>query len=287
YSRAAKSITLTPEVKKIVGVDDDVLTPTDLIRALLKAPLDLLYNGGIGTYVKATTQTHMNVGDRDNDSIRVNGGELRCKVVAEGGNLGLTQLGRIEYALSGGKINTDAIDNSAGVDCSDHEVNIKILLNSAVAEGLITPEQRNELLAEMTDEAGLLVLRDNYFQTQSLSLREGMPLDAKTRFIKHLEKAGKLHPKIEFLPSDEELAARRAAKVGLTSPERAVLLAYSKIMLYDELLASSVPNDAYVSAALVRYFPTPLQERYLEQMKRHPLKHEIVATHVTNEMINR
>ena len=287
YSRAAKSITLTPEVKKIVGVDDDSLTPTDLIRALLKAPVDLLYNGGIGTYVKATNQTHMNVGDRANDAIRVNGGELRCKVVAEGGNLGLTQLGRIEYALAGGKINTDAIDNSAGVDCSDHEVNIKILLNSVVAEGLITAERRNELLAEMTDEVGVLVLRDNYFQTQSLSVREGMPLDAQTRFIKHLEKAGKLHPKIEFLPSDEELASRRAAKVGLTSPERAVLLAYSKIMLYDQLLASKVPNDPYISTVLVRYFPAPLRERYREQMERHPLKHEIIATHVTNEMINR
>ena len=146
------------------------LTPTDLIRALLKAPVDLLYNGGIGTYVKATNQTHLDVGDRANDAIRVNGGELRCKVVAEGGNLGLTQLGRIEYALSGGKINTDAIDNSAGVDCSDHEVNIKILLNSVVAEGRISGEQRNELLAEMTDEVGVLVLRDNYFQTQSLSV---------------------------------------------------------------------------------------------------------------------
>jgi glutamate dehydrogenase len=287
YSRSAKSITLTPEVKKIVGIDDDSLTPTDLIRALLKAPVDLLYNGGIGTYVKATNQTHMDVGDRANDSIRVNGGELRCKVVAEGGNLGLTQLGRIEYALAGGKINTDAIDNSAGVDCSDHEVNIKILLNSVVAEGLIRAEQRNQLLAEMTDEVGVLVLRDNYFQTQSLSVREGMPLDAQTRFIKHLEKAGKLHPKIEFLPSDEELASRKAAKIGLTSPERAVLLAYSKIMLYDQLLASNVPNDPYISTALVRYFPAPLRERYREQMERHPLKHEIIATHVTNEMINR
>jgi glutamate dehydrogenase len=287
YSRSAKSITLTPEVKKIVGIDDDSLTPTDLIRALLKAPVDLLYNGGIGTYVKATNQTHMDVGDRANDSIRVNGGELRCKVVAEGGNLGLTQLGRVEYALAGGKINTDAIDNSAGVDCSDHEVNIKILLNSVVAEGLIRAEQRNQLLAEMTDEVGVLVLRDNYFQTQSLSVREGMPLDAQTRFIKHLEKAGKLHPKIEFLPSDEELASRKAAKIGLTSPERAVLLAYSKIMLYDQLLASNVPNDPYISTALVRYFPAPLRERYREQMERHPLKHEIIATHVTNEMINR
>src|SRR5271157_3450516 len=287
YSRSAKSVTLNPEVNDLLGVDADTLTPTDLIRALLKAPVDLLYNGGIGSYVKATHQTHIDVGDRANDAIRVNGRELRCKVVAEGGNLGLTQLGRIEYALNGGKINTDAIDNSAGVDCSDHEVNIKILLNSVVAEERMSGEQRNQLLAEMTDEVGALVLRDNYFQTQSLSVRERMPLDPQTRFIKYLEKAGKLNRQLEFLPSDEELASRKAAKTGLTSPERAVLLAYSKITLYDELLASRVPNDPYISSALVRYFPAPLRERYREQMERHPLKHEIIATHITNEMINR
>ena len=287
YPRSAKSVTLTPEVKKGLGVDADSLTPTDLIRTLLKAPADLLYNGGIGTYVKATHQTHAEVGDRANDAIRVNGKELCCKVVVEGGNLGFTQLGRIEYALSGGKINTDAIDNSAGVDCSDHEVNIKVLINSVVAEGRMNKEQRNQLLAEMTNEVGALVLRDNYFQTQSLSVRKSMPLDAQTRFIKYLEKAGRLNREIEFLPSDEELASRKAAKTGLTSPERAVLLAYSKITLYDELLASKVPDDPYISTALVRYFPAPLREPYREHMERHPLKREIIATHVTNEMINR
>ena len=287
YPRSAKSVPLTLEAEKVLGVDDNSLTPTDLIRALLKAPVDLLYNGGIGTYVKATPQTHAEVGDRANDPIRVNGKQLRCKVVAEGGNLGFTQLGRVEYALNGGKINTDAIDNSAGVDCSDHEVNIKILLNSVVAEGRMSGEQRNNLLAEMTDEVGALVLRDNYLQTQSLSVRERMLLDAQTRFIKYLEKAGKLTRAIEFLPSDEELAARKAAKTGLTSPERAVLLAYSKIMLYDALLASKVPDDPYVSTALVRYFPAPLRERYRDQMERHPLKREIIATQVTNDMTNR
>ncbi len=287
YPRSAKSVPLSLEAKKVLGVDDNSLTPSDLIRALLKAPVDLLYNGGIGTYVKATPQTHAEVGDRANDAIRVNGRELRCKVVAEGGNLGFTQLGRAEYALNGGKINTDAIDNSAGVDCSDHEVNIKILLNSVVAEGRMSGEQRNNLLAEMTDEVGALVLRDNYLQTQSLSVRERMLLDAQTRFIKYLEKAGKLTRAIEFLPSDEELAARKASKIGLTSPERAVLLAYSKIMLYDALLASKVPDDPYVSTALVRYFPAPLRECYRDQMERHPLKREIIATQVTNDMINR
>lgn len=290
YPRSAKSVTLAPEVKKLLAVDANAITPTDLIRALLKAPVDLFYNGGIGTYVKATRQTHAEVGDRANDAIRVNSKELRCKVVAEGGNLGFTQLGRIEYALDGGKINSDAIDNSAGVDCSDHEVNIKILLNSAVAEGRMTVKERNKLLADMTGEVAALVLRDNYFQTQSLSVsgvRGGLLLDAQARFIKYLEKAGKLNREIEFLPSDEELAARRAAKQGLTSPERAVLLAYSKIMLYDELLNSDVPDDPYISTALERYFPVPLRERYRELMERHPLKREIIATHVTNSMINR
>jgi len=287
YARSAKSVSLTPEVKKILNIEADALTPADLIRALLLAPVDLLYNGGIGTYVKAKHQTHVEVGDRANDAIRVNGAELRCRVVAEGGNLGLTQLGRIEYALNGGRINTDAIDNSAGVDCSDHEVNIKILLNSVATEGRMKPEQRNKLLAEMTDEVGALVLRDNYFQAQTLSVRKSVPLDTQMRFIKYLEKSGRLSRAIEFLPSDEELASRKAAKIGLTSPERSVLLAYSKITLYEELLASDVSDDPYISTALVHYFPAPLRELYRKQMERHPLKREIIVTHVTNEMINR
>jgi glutamate dehydrogenase len=287
HARSAKSVSLTPELKKVLNVEADALTPADLIRAVLMAPVDLLYNGGIGTYVKATHQTHADVGDRANDTIRVNGADLRCRVVAEGGNLGLTQLGRIEYALHGGRINTDAIDNSAGVDCSDHEVNIKILLNCVVTEGRMKPEERNKLLAEMTDEVGALVLRDNYFQAQTLSVRKSVPLDAQMRFIKYLEKAGRLSRAIEFLPSDEELASRKAAKMGLTSPERAVLLAYSKITLFDELLASDVSDDPYISIALVNYFPAPLRELYRKEMVRHPLKREIIVTHVTNEMINR
>jgi len=188
YSRCAKAVPLTPEVKKVLDVDVPSLTPADLIRTLLKAPVDLLYSGGVGTYVKATSETNVEVGDRANDAIRLNGKDLRCKVVAEGGNLGFTQLGRIEYALQGGKINTDAIDNSGGVNCSDHEVNIKILLDSVVAEGRLNFEQRNQLLAEMTDEVATLVLRDNYLQTQSLSIRESTQLDAQTRLIKYLEK---------------------------------------------------------------------------------------------------
>jgi glutamate dehydrogenase len=287
FSRCAKAVPLTPEVKKVLDVDVPSLTPADLIRTLLKAPVDLLYNGGVGTYVKATSETNVEVGDRANDVIRVNGKDLRCKVVAEGGNLGFTQLGRIEYALQGGKINTDAIDNSGGVNCSDHEVNIKILLDSLVAEGRLNFEQRNQLLAEMTDEVATLVLRDNYLQTQCLSIRESTLLDAQTRLIKYLEKIGKLDRTIEFLASDEELASRKTAKRGLTSPERAVLVAYSKITLYDGLLKSELPDDPYVSAALVRYFPTPIRERYCESMERHPLKREIIATQVTNDMIHR
>ncbi len=290
YPRSAKSIPLSPEVRNILGHAAAQLTPTELINAILKAPVDLLYNGGIGTYVKASSETNAEVGDRTNDAVRVDGRALRCKVVGEGGNLGFTQRGRIEYALTGGRINTDAIDNSAGVDTSDHEVNIKILLNAVVAGGELTEEQRNKLLAEMTDEVAALVLRDNYFQTQSLSVsgRLGVALlDAQARFIRSLERAGKLNRAIEFLPSDDEITERGAAKTGLTSPERAVLLAYSKIALYDELLASDIAEDPYISTALERYFPLPLRERYRDQIRRHALKREIVATHVANSMINR
>jgi glutamate dehydrogenase len=289
YSRSAKSIALTPQVKQVLDIQADALTPSELITAILKAPVDLLYNGGIGTYVKASTQTHADVGDRANDAIRVNGDELRCRVVAEGGNLGLTQLGRIEYALHGGKINTDAIDNSGGVDCSDHEVNIKILLNSVVAEGELTLKQRDQLLAEMTEEVAQLVLRDNYLQTQSLSVsgaRGATLLDAQQRFIRALERKGKLNRELEFLPSDEQIEERKAAKIGLTSPERAVLLAYSKLSLFDEL-ASALPEDAYFVGALERYFPIPLRTRYREYIARHPLRREMICTYVTNSMINR
>src|SRR5947208_2204878 len=290
HARSAKSIPITPEVKKALAVRTEVMTPTELVNAILKAPVDLLYNGGIGTYVKAKSETNAQVGDRANDALRVNSRELRCKVVAEGGNLGCTQLGRIEYALSGGRIYTDAIDNSAGVDTSDHEVNIKILLGLPIAEGELTEKQRNVLLAEMTDDVAALVLRDNRFQTQSLSVNGRIApqlLDAHQRFIEFLEKTGRLNRALEFLPSDEEIAERRAKGVGLTSPDRAVLLAYSKIWLYDELLASTLPDDAWVQTALARYFPKALRERYTSYMAHHPLKREFIATHVTNSMVNR
>src|SRR5436190_2818532 len=232
HPRSAKSIAITPEVKAALAISANALTPTELVNAILKAPVDLLWNGGIGTYVKSSSETHADAGDRTNDGVRVDAAELRCKAFAEGGNLGCTQLGRIEYALSGGRINTDAIDNSAGVDTSDHEVNIKILLGLPIAEGELTAKQRNALLAEMTDEVAALVLRDDYFQTQVLSVTKHIApalLDAQQRFVQFLEKTGRLNRALEFLPSDEEIAERRAKGVGLTSPERAALLAYSKI----------------------------------------------------------
>ena len=290
HARSAKSIAITPEVKAALGIGADQLTPTELVNAILKAPVDLIYNGGIGTYVKASDETHAQVGDRANDLLRVNGGELRCKVFGEGGNLGCTQRGRIEFALAGGRINTDAIDNSAGVDTSDHEVNIKILLGLPVAEGEMTEKQRNALLPEMTDEVAALVLRDNVFQTQVLSVTGRIApqmIDAQARFMQFLEKAGRLNRAIEYLPTDEQIAERRAEGLGLAAPERAVLLAYAKIWIYDELLASPLPDDPWVATALVRYFPQVLRERFAQWMPRHPLKREIIATHVTNSMLNR
>ncbi len=290
HPRSAKSIALTPEVRAVLGVDAASMTPTELVNAILKAPVDLIYNGGIGTYVKASDETHAQVGDRANDALRVDGRELRCKVFAEGGNLGCTQRGRIEFALAGGRINTDAIDNSAGVDTSDHEVNIKILVGLAVSEGELTEKQRNALLPEMTDDVAALVLRDNVFQTQVLSVTSHIApqlLDAQTRFMQFLEKAGRLNRAIEFLPDDAEVAERRAAGLGLTAPERAVLLAYSKMWLYDEVLASPLPDDPWVATALERYFPQQLRSRFAGYMARHPLKREIIATHVINSMLNR
>jgi glutamate dehydrogenase len=288
--RGAKSVTLAPEALAALGLESAELTPQELLKAILRAPVDLLYNGGIGTYVKAASQSNAQVGDRANDAIRVNGGELRCKVVAEGGNLGFTQLGRVEYALEGGRIYTDAIDNSAGVDCSDHEVNIKIMLSLVQSEGQLALEERNKLLAAMTEDVAGLVLADNYYQTQSLSvsaIRGDKLLDAQAALIRALEKAGRLKRAVEYLPTDEEIVERRARKQGLTAPERAVLLAYSKMTLFDDLLASNLVDDAYVGATLEGYFPLELRNRYAAAMPRHPLRREIIATVLANGMINR
>ncbi len=290
FSRLEKSIPLSKEVRDWLGVEDKQLAPNDLIRLLLKAEADLLWNGGIGTYVKASPESNAEVGDAQNNWLRINGRELRCKVVGEGGNLGFTQLGRIEYAQAGGRLNTDFIDNSAGVDCSDHEVNIKILLNQVIRAGKLTEANRNKLLAEMTDEVSALVLRNNYLQTQTISMMEtltGARLGAKQHFISVLESEGILDRDLEKLPNDEELTRRRRAGLGMTRPELSVLLSYSKIMLYRQLLDSDVPEDPWLSKELQRYFPVPLQEKYSAYMDGHRLKREIIATQVTNSLVNR
>ncbi|EME70503.1 NAD-specific glutamate dehydrogenase [Paramagnetospirillum caucaseum] len=295
WPRTAKTIAISRQVKARFGIEADSLTPTELIRVLLKAPVDLLFFGGIGTYVKASSESNAEAGDRANDSLRINGAEIGAKVVGEGANLGFTQLGRIEYAMSGaggegGRIDTDAIDNSAGVDCSDHEVNIKILVNDLVAAGDLTPKQRDKLLAEMTEEVGALVLRDNYLQTQALTMLQAQGpelLDAEARFMRLLEKSGRLDRGIEFLPTDEALTDRAARKQGFTRPELAVLLAYGKIWLYDHILASELPDDPFMAIDLTNYFPTQLRDRFGHDIQRHRLRREIIATVVTNSIVNR
>jgi glutamate dehydrogenase len=290
YPRSAKSVKLSPEARAALGIEAEKLTPVELLRAILLAPVDLLYNGGIGTYVKATSETHAQVGDKASDAFRVNGNELRCKVVAEGGNLGATQLGRIEFAQKGGLIYTDAIDNSAGVDCSDHEVNIKILLGSVLESGDLTLKQRNDLLASMTDEVGLQVLNDNYYQSQALDAanhRQLYLLDGQQRLMQWLESTGRLNRAIEFLPTDEEITLRKARKQGLTAPEGAVVLAYAKMSVFDELVASNLPDDPYFSRALKAYFPKVLSEKFGDAIAAHPLKREIISTFTTNTVLNR
>jgi glutamate dehydrogenase len=292
FPRSAKSIALNTEIRTALGLEETVsaLSPAELMKAILKAPVDLLWNGGIGTYVKCSLESHDDVGDRANNALRVDGRELRCKVVGEGGNLGLTQLGRIEAAQHGVLLNTDFIDNSAGVDTSDHEVNIKILLNAQVQQKKLTLAARNRLLAEMTDEVESLVLNDNYRQNQAISLMERMSvarLGSKQHFIRTLESQGLLDRQLEFLPSDAELAERKARGQGLTRPELAVLLSYAKLVLYQQLLESHVPEDPYLSKELVRYFPAPLQKKYAKAAEQHRLKREIIASAVTNSMVNR
>ncbi|HTC80752.1 MAG TPA: NAD-glutamate dehydrogenase domain-containing protein, partial [Acidimicrobiia bacterium] len=263
FPRTAKSIPLSPEVRAVLGVDAEALRPADLVKAVLRAPVDLLWNGGIGTYVKASTETHGDVGDKANDTVRIDAPELRARVVGEGGNLGLTQRGRIEFALAGGRINTDAIDNSGGVDCSDHEVNIKILLDTVVADGEMTVLQRNRLLAEMTGEVAAMVLRDNYDQTGALATAaaQAAPMvDVHARYLRKLESEGGLDRAVEFLPSDEILAQRRSAGMGLTTPEFAVLLAYTKLDVVSHLLGSDACEDPWFERELTAYFPEPLRD---------------------------
>jgi glutamate dehydrogenase len=288
FPRSAKSIELTPEIKALLNIEEDAVDPAVLMKAILKAPAELLYLGGIGTYVKAPHETDAQVGDKANDAIRIDGGELRVKVVGEGANLGLTQAGRIAFAKSGGRINTDAIDNSAGVDSSDHEVNIKILTGAAIASGALKQEDRNALLASMTDEVGLKVLAHNYDQTLALTLQQAEgpgALDHQQQFMQWLASKGKLDRKVEGLPDDLKMAAMKASGGPLTRPELAVLTAYSKLELFDEIVASKAPDDAFFKQTLVRYFPGPLA-KFEADMQRHRLKREIISTILSNEIVN-
>ncbi|GIU67817.1 NAD-glutamate dehydrogenase [Candidatus Phycosocius spiralis] len=288
YSRSAKSIPLSPQLKSLTGLEGDQASPTDIMHALLKAPCDLLWFGGIGTYVKARSESHNDAGDKANDIIRVDGEELRCKVIGEGANLGLTQRGRIAAAHNGVRLNTDAIDNSAGVDSSDHEVNIKILLTGLVRSGTMTLEARDTLLAQMTDDVARHVLAHNYSQTLAISLQEAtarQDLDAHERFIEHLEASGRLARKVEFLPTTEEFRARRANQMGLTRPELSVLTAYGKLALFDDLIASDAPDDPWFEETLVQYFPEGCRQ-FKEAMANHRLRREIIATVLSNKMVD-
>jgi glutamate dehydrogenase len=290
FERSAKSVPISPEMKRAFDIDVDHLTPAELIRKLLTARVDLLWFGGIGTYVKAADETHAEAGDRANDALRVNGDEIRAKVIAEGANLAVTQRGRVVFALAGGRIDTDAIDNSAGVDTSDHEVNIKILLDQAIASGALSAEDRQPLLAEMSGEVASLVLRDNYLQGEALSAAEArgvVSLDRQLRMIRDLERAGRLNRALEFLPDDETLAARSAQGRGLVRPELAVLLAYAKMTLYEALLASALPDAPELADELRSYFPEAARRRLAGQIATHPLHREIIATVLTNEIVNR
>jgi glutamate dehydrogenase len=312
HLRTAKSIEITPQVQAALGIEATRLSPNELISAILRAPVDLLYNGGVGTYVKAVNETQAEVGDRANDAVRVDGGQLRCRVVAEGGNLGLTQRGRIEYALrggpdhNGGRVNTDAIDNVAGVNCSDHEVNIKILLGDLIDDGELSEDQRDTVLESMTDAVAEEVLYGSYTQTQALSLalRQSVTMrDVHARLLRWLESHAGLDREIEVLPTEEALADRRAERRGLVAPELAVLMAYVKIALYEELLESDLPDDPYLLGDLERYFPAPLgtgsasadrapagtegAERYMREIREHRLRRELVATIVANQLVDR
>ncbi len=290
YERSAKTITISKKAADAFGITELTLTPNELIKAILCAPVDVLWNGGIGTYVKSSQENHTEVGDRANDSVRIDATELRTKVVGEGGNLGLTQRGRIEYALKGGKINTDAMDNSAGVDCSDHEVNIKIALQSAITGKKLSMAKRNKLLEDMTERVEYLVLRDNFLQTQAISIAEShgvKALEQQERLMKDLERIGLLDRKVEFLPDSDEVANRHSQNLGLTRPELCVLLAYSKLYFYENILNSDIPDDEYYYNELIRYFPEQLNKNFAKEVRNHNLKREIIATYVTNSLVNR
>jgi len=289
FNRSAKSITISKEMQKCFDIKESSLTPTEFISRLLKAPVDLIWNGGIGTYVKSEAESHSDAGDKANDVLRVNGSDLRCKVFGEGGNLGMTQLGRVEFCLKGGRCNTDFIDNAAGVDCSDHEVNLKILLNELIAEGDLTLKQRNQLLEAQTDEVSRLVLLNNYRQTQAISLAQRQienRFNEYLRYISSLEASGKLNRELEFIPDDESLMERRNGGGELTRPEVSVLLSYAKLQLKEELMSSPLEKDSYILDAAHSAFPQKINKRYARQVVKHRLVKEIIATQLANEVVN-
>ncbi|MBV1908508.1 MAG: NAD-glutamate dehydrogenase [Kangiellaceae bacterium] len=289
FLRSAKSIPLSKEIKSWLGVNSDSMTPNKLINSILKSDVDLLWNGGIGTYIKSRNETNSDVGDRANDNLRVNGEELNCKIIGEGGNLGVTQLGRIEYMLKGGRGNSDFIDNAGGVNCSDNEVNIKILLNQIVADGDMTEKQRNKLLLSMTDEVGDIVLRENFLQAQTISISEERSVKMVKelmRFIHWMEREGKINRELEFLPSDDELLERLARSQGFTRAELAVLAAYGKMILKEDLCTPDIANEPYYKNELSNYFPTALRKKFANKMQTHPLKNEIVSMRLANEMVD-
>jgi len=289
FKRSAKSIELTPEIKKLVGTQKRAMTPNELIRALLMAEVDLIWNGGIGTYIKGTAESDVEVGDRANDGVRINGNEVRAKIVGEGGNLGMTQLGRIEFAARGGRLNTDFIDNVGGVDCSDNEVNIKILLNGLVNQGKLTLKERDKLLYDMTDDVAAIVLNDCNRQTLSISVTQIRGADQNKelqRFIHALEKEGLLDRSLEFLPDDDLLTERTAAGKGLSRPELSVLTAYGKMVLKEELLTDEITSDPFHNKELYASFPVVLQDKFRDAMDEHPLKNQIIATKLANNIVN-
>ncbi|WP_102142375.1 NAD-glutamate dehydrogenase [Mycobacterium hubeiense] len=291
YSRQQKAIPISPQVRTALGIEDSAeeMTPPALIKAVLKAPVDLLWNGGIGTYIKAESESDADVGDRANDPVRVNGNQVRAKVIGEGGNLGVTSLGRIEFDLAGGRINTDALDNSAGVDCSDHEVNIKILIDSLVTAGKVRAEERTDLLMSMTDEVGRLVLEDNEDQNDLMGTsRANAPslLPVHARMIKDFVKERGLNRELEALPSEKEIRRRSEAGLGLTSPELATLMAHVKLALKDEVLASELPDQEVFASRLPYYFPSELRDRFTGDIRSHQLRREIVTTMLVNDLVD-
>ncbi|HXL18168.1 MAG TPA: NAD-glutamate dehydrogenase domain-containing protein, partial [Streptosporangiaceae bacterium] len=291
WPRTVKSVPVSPQARTVLGLGARVtaLSPDELISAILAAPVDLLWNGGIGTYVKASSESHADAGDRSNDAVRIDASRLRARVIGEGGNLGLTQAARIEYSLGGGLMNTDFIDNSAGVDTSDHEVNIKILLADAIRDGVIPASGRHQLLNEMTDEVAGLVLRHNYGQNMALAVARAQApslLHVHVRYLRKLTRDKRLNPEQDGLPGEREIAERRSAGRGLTNPEFALLLAHTKIAAAEDVLASSLPDDRYLRRVLDAYFPAPMRARFADRMEAHPLRREIITTSAVNEMID-